>query len=311
MSSVVATGWRMKGAGDAAVHRLSSRLAVASIVTGVPGCSRIGADVMTLSPSFTPLSITGGLEVLARDRHRSQRRAVLIVDDIDEKAALAVLDRRGRARRGRPCRRRPSVASSPPGPATARDPCSRIPPSDGSCRSPRRPGCRSGSACRSPRTWLPSEVLATSSGAPAASICVELRDLLLGRGEDDRDRLQLGDRHDAGLLRGGDDIALVDQAEAGAAGDRRADRRIVELHLRGVDRRRVRRDLRDQLVDQRILRVELLLGREILLGERRIALQVEPGVGEIGLVLRSSWPWPGRAPPGTAVGRSAPADRPR
>ena len=36
----------------------------------------------------------------------------------------------------------------------------------------------------------------------------------------------------------------------------------------------------------RVLRVELLLGGEILLGERGIAGEVELGVGEIGLVLR-------------------------
>ncbi len=94
------------------------------------------------------------------------------------------------------------------------------------------------------------------------------------------------DGDDAGLLRGCDKIALVNKAEAGAARDGRADRRIVELRRRRVDGRRVRGDLRDQLRDQGILGVELLLRRITLLGERRVPLQIELGVGEVRLILR-------------------------
>ena len=57
------------------------------------------------------------------------------------------------------------------------------------------------------------------------------------------------------------------------------------MHLGGVDRRGVGGDLRGQLVDQRVLGVELLLRGETLLGQRRIAGEVELGVGESGLVL--------------------------
>ena len=81
----------------------------------------------------------------------------------------------------------------------------------------------------------------------------------------DRDRLQLRDRDDTGLLRGGDDIALVNQTEAGAAGEWRADRRIVQLDLRRFDRGHIGRDLCGQLRDQRVLGVELLLGCEFCL----------------------------------------------
>ena len=114
---------------------------------------------------------------------------------------------------------------------------------------------------------------------------VDPHDVVLRRGEDHGDRLQLRDRDDPGLLGRRDEIALVDEPEAGAPRYRRADRRVIELHRGRVDRRRIGCDLRDELRNQRILRIELLLGRETLLGQRRIALQVEPGVGEIGLVL--------------------------
>ena len=63
-------------------------------------------------------------------------------------------------------------------------------------------------------------------------------------------------------------------------------RRVVELDLRCVDGRRVGRNGRNQLIDERVLGVELLLGGEILFGECRIARQVEFSVGEIGFVLR-------------------------
>ena len=75
------------------------------------------------------------------------------------------------------------------------------------------------------------------------------------------------------------------EAEADAAADRGGDGGVIELHLSGVDRRGVGRLLGDELVDQRVLGVELLLGGEALLGEGRIAHEVEPGVGERRLIL--------------------------
>ena len=109
--------------------------------------------------------------------------------------------------------------------------------------------------------------------------------MFLRLGENDGDRLQLRDRDNAGLLSGVDEIALVDQPEPGAARDRSADGRIVELRPRGVDRRDVGGDRGGQLQHQGVLRVELLLGGEILLGERGEASEIELRVGEIGLVL--------------------------
>ncbi len=110
--------------------------------------------------------------------------------------------------------------------------------------------------------------------------------ILLRLGEDHGDRLQLRNRDDAGLLPGVDEIALVDEAEPGAARDRGPDGRIVELRPRGVDRRSVGGDRGGELQHHGVLRVELLLGGEVLLGERGEAREIELRVGEIGLVLR-------------------------
>ena len=96
----------------------------------------------------------------------------------------------------------------------------------------------------------------------------------------------MGDRNDAGLLPGVDEIAFVDEPEPRSAGDRGADRRIVELRPRGVDRGCVGGDRGGELRHQGVLRIELLLGGEVLLGERGVASEIELGVGEIGLVLR-------------------------
>ncbi len=123
-------------------------------------------------------------------------------------------------------------------------------------------------------------------GRAGGQLLVDARHIFLRLGEDDGDRLQLRDRDDAGLLPGVDEIALVDEAEPGAARDRGADGRIVELRPRGVDRRGVGGDRGGELQHHGVLRVELLLGGEVLLGERGEASEIELRVGEIGLVLR-------------------------
>ena len=66
-------------------------------------------------------------------------------------------------------------------------------------------------------------------------------------------------------------------------GDRRLDGGVVELGLRVGDRGIVGGDLRGQLLHGGALGVGLLLGREF--AELGVALQVQIGVGEIGLVL--------------------------
>ena len=72
----------------------------------------------------------------------------------------------------------------------------------------------------------------------------------------------------------------------GSSRQRRLDGRVAELRLGVVDRGLIALDLRGQLIDHRLLRVELLLGGEILLGQADRTLEIELGVLQIGLVLR-------------------------
>jgi hypothetical protein len=82
------------------------------------------------------------------------------------------------------------------------------------------------------------------------------------------------------------DVAGIDEAEARLAGKGRTDRRIAELGLRIVDRGLVTLDLCIELVDLRLLRVQLLPRGVILLGQSAVALEIELRIFQIGLVLR-------------------------
>ena len=113
---------------------------------------------------------------------------------------------------------------------------------------------------------------------------VDVGQLLFRRGEDHGDRLDLGDRHDAGLGRRVDDVADIDLTQAGDARDRRLDGGIIELGLGVGDRGIVGGDLRGQLLHGRALGIGLLLGREF--AELGVALQVQVGIGQVGLILR-------------------------
>ena len=108
--------------------------------------------------------------------------------------------------------------------------------------------------------------------------------VLLGRREYHRNRLQLDDRYDSGARARMDDVSGIDQSEAGLAGERRAYRRIAQLRLCVVDRALIAFDLRDELIDRRLLRVDLLARREILLIERCVTLQIELRVFQHRLV---------------------------
>ena len=63
--------------------------------------------------------------------------------------------------------------------------------------------------------------------------------LILRQGEDHRDWLQLCNDDQASRIGGVNDVALIDQSDAGAARNRRANRRVVELDLRRFDIRLV------------------------------------------------------------------------
>ena len=115
---------------------------------------------------------------------------------------------------------------------------------------------------------------------------VDQRHVLFRRREHHGDRLQLHDRHDAVLIGVVHDVARIDQAEPGSSRQRRLDDRVAELGLGIVDRRLIALDLGGQLIDHRLLRVDLLLGGVILLGQAERAVEVEPRVLQVGLVLR-------------------------
>ena len=77
----------------------------------------------------------------------------------------------------------------------------------------------------------------------------------------------------------------IDQADAGAAVDGRDDPRVVELRARIVDDGLIDLELRGELIDQRALRVDRLLARQILRLQLRVALEIELRILELRLVL--------------------------
>ena len=82
------------------------------------------------------------------------------------------------------------------------------------------------------------------------------------------------------------DVAGVDEAKACLPREGRSDCRIAHLRLGIVDRRLIAFDLRDELIDRRLLGVELLPRDGILLREPGVAHKVELRVLEARLVLR-------------------------
>ena len=133
---------------------------------------------------------------------------------------------------------------------------------------------------------LPSGPSASTGNGPSARPLVELRQILLRQVEEHRDRLKLGDDDDAGRVRRPHQVALVDQPDAGAAGDRRDDVGIGENGARIVDHGLIELDQRLELLDQRLLGVELLLVDGIGGGKPGVAFEIEPGIGELRFVLR-------------------------
>src|SRR3954453_905071 len=81
------------------------------------------------------------------------------------------------------------------------------------------------------------------------------------------------------------DVAGVKERETPSAADRRLDRGVTEIGLRIVDGGVVALHLRSQLIDQRLLGIEILLGLELLFRELLKSLQVQLVVPQVGLVL--------------------------
>ena len=108
---------------------------------------------------------------------------------------------------------------------------------------------------------------------------------LLRQRKADEDRLELGDRNQRGIVVGVHEVALVDEAGAQPPVDRRADVGVAEIELGGVDLRLVALDCGLQLGDQRGLLVIALPGLVARAEELGIALEIELGAGQLGLVL--------------------------
>ena len=109
--------------------------------------------------------------------------------------------------------------------------------------------------------------------------------MLLRQVENHGDRLNLRDGDKAGLVGGAQQIALIDQPQARAAVNGGADGGVIENGLGIVDGRLIGIDLRDQLGDNRALRVGLLLGGIFGAREIGIAFQIAARIGQLRLVL--------------------------
>src|SRR6185437_6968167 len=117
-------------------------------------------------------------------------------------------------------------------------------------------------------------------------LAVDLRQILLGKGEEDRDRLDLGnDRHGLGVA-GVDDVAGIHLAEADAAGDGGGDLAVREVQSGGLDRGLVAGHRALVLVHECSLRIKLLLGNDVLLVQGQVALIVNLIVVIQGGVMR-------------------------
>ena len=158
---------------------------------------------------------------------------------------------------------------------------------------------------------MPSSFFCARSSTRTSSLAPAFRRLRTGGsvssrdGEQHRDRLHLGDDADAGGVAHRDVVALVDHAQADAAGERRDDPRVGDVELGGVDLRLVDDQRGLVLAHQRLLGVELLAGDRILRDQLLVALEVDLGVLEQRLVLAPACRSPAAARPRRA------ADRPR
>ncbi len=121
-------------------------------------------------------------------------------------------------------------------------------------------------------------------GAPFVQPPHQRRHVVFGNRKDHRDRLHLVDDDDPVRITRRDVVALVDLAQSHAAGHRRDDVRVDQIHLRGLQLALVRFDGALVLVDQRALSIELLHGDGVLLHQTLIARQVQFGVREQRLV---------------------------
>ena len=107
---------------------------------------------------------------------------------------------------------------------------------------------------------------------------VHIRELLLRKREKDRHRTDLGNDHDAGRVRGVDDVAFVNLADASASIKRRDNRSVIENGAGIVDDRLIDLQLSFKLRNHRDLSIELLACDGVRGREFRIALKINLSV---------------------------------
>ncbi|OIQ80319.1 hypothetical protein GALL_379250 [mine drainage metagenome] len=111
------------------------------------------------------------------------------------------------------------------------------------------------------------------------------RQAVLRDREQHRDRLHLGNRHDACGIGGMNLISRIHQAQADNPVERRRDAAIAQLQPGVVHLRLIHGNRRTGLAQQGLLRIHLLPGNGILRQQRGIAIQIHLDVVQSGFVL--------------------------
>ncbi len=137
-----------------------------------------------------------------------------------------------------------------------------------------------------PSSCAPSRLRASTGSAPVGLLLGHLGQIILRQREQHRDRIHLRHHDDAGGVGGVDDVAWIDEANAGHAVDGRLDARVVELQLGVLDRGAIVLHRAGELLDQRALVVDLLLGQEVLPAHRDVAIEIALGAVELRLIAR-------------------------
>ncbi len=121
--------------------------------------------------------------------------------------------------------------------------------------------------------------------APACRRLQDGRQIVFRQGENDRDRLELGDDDNAVGIARLHVIAGIDLAQPDPPADRRDDVAVDEVELLGVDLRLIGLNGADILLHQRRLRVEDLPGDRVFRDQGAVARQIDLGILEQRLIF--------------------------
>ena len=106
---------------------------------------------------------------------------------------------------------------------------------------------------------------------PGVQFLQHHRNLILGQREEHTDRVNLGDHQHPVGVGGMDDVSGVHQAQTYASRDRRGDMAVHHVDLRSIDHPLVRLHDPFVLLDESLLRGQLLFGNGILRHQRFVA----------------------------------------